>query len=81
MSSKLSTLLLLSAALASCRQAPDEQRFPKPLRDVAPIVGDAFSTEDARDRLGEAEQRHGARLSAASRGLLLLGHDQRDEYQ
>ena len=42
--------------LAACRQAPDEQRFPKPHRDVAPIVGDAFSTEDARDRLGEAEQ-------------------------
>jgi len=54
--SKRSSLLLLLAALASCRQAPDEQRFPKPLRDVAPIVGDAFSTEDARDRLGEAEQ-------------------------
>jgi ubiquinone/menaquinone biosynthesis C-methylase UbiE len=48
--------LLLLAATASCRQAPDEQRFPKPHRDVAPIVGDAFSTEDARDRLGEAEQ-------------------------
>jgi ubiquinone/menaquinone biosynthesis C-methylase UbiE len=50
-------LLLLTAALCACRQAPaDEQRFPKPDRDVAPIVGDAFSTEDARDRLGEAEQ-------------------------
>jgi predicted methyltransferase len=48
--------LLLAAALACCRQAPDQQRFPKPHRDVAPIVGDAFSTEDARDRLGEAEQ-------------------------
>jgi predicted methyltransferase len=49
-------LLLFAAALTSCRQAPDEQRFPKAHRDVAPIVGDAFSTEDARDRLGEAEQ-------------------------
>ena len=48
--------LLLLAAATSCRQAPDEQRFPKPHRDVAPIVGDSFSTEDARDRLGEAEQ-------------------------
>ena len=48
--------VLLAVALASCRQAPDEQRFPKPHRHVAPIVGDAFSTEDARDRLGEAEQ-------------------------
>ena len=43
-------------AATSCRQTPDEQRFPKPHRDVAPIVGDSFSTEDARDRLGEAEQ-------------------------
>jgi ubiquinone/menaquinone biosynthesis C-methylase UbiE len=48
--------LLLLAATASCRQAPDEHHFPKPHRDVAPIVGDSFSTEDARDRLGEAEQ-------------------------
>jgi SAM-dependent methyltransferase len=48
--------ILLAAALVSCRQAPDAQRFPKPHRDVAPIVGDAFSTEDARDRLGEAEE-------------------------
>ena len=42
--------------LASCREAPDEPRFPKPRREVAPIVSDSFSTEDARDRLGEAEQ-------------------------
>ena len=42
--------------LASCRQAPEQPRFPKPDRDVAPIVSDSFSTEDARDRLGEAEQ-------------------------
>lgn len=48
--------LLVLAAASSCRQAPDEQRFPKPHRDVAPIVGDSFSTEDARDRLGEADQ-------------------------
>jgi ubiquinone/menaquinone biosynthesis C-methylase UbiE len=41
--------------LASCRadEAPD--RFPDARRDVAPIVSGAFSTEDARDRLGEAE--------------------------
>jgi predicted methyltransferase len=56
MSSRPLRLLLLVAGLASCRQAPDEQRFPKAQRDVAPIVSDAFSTEDARDRLGEAEQ-------------------------
>ena len=49
--------LALAAVLASCRQAPPEtQRFPKAQRDVSPIVGDSFSTEDARDRLGEAEQ-------------------------
>ncbi len=49
-------LLLLLTLLASCRAAPDEERFPKRHRDVSPIIGDSFSTEDARDRLGEAEQ-------------------------
>ena len=49
--------LLLLLLLASCRRAPvDEQRFPLPHRPVSPIVGDSFSTEDARDRLGEADQ-------------------------
>src|SRR3954451_8629371 len=43
-------------ALAACRAQPSEPRFPTAHRDVAPIVGGAFSTEDARDRLGEAEQ-------------------------
>ena len=47
---------LALVALASCRQAPEAPRFPKPDRDVAPIVSDAFSTEDARDRAGEAER-------------------------
>ena len=42
--------------LLSCRQHAAEPRFPSAHRDVAPIVGDTFSTEDARDRLGEAEQ-------------------------
>jgi ubiquinone/menaquinone biosynthesis C-methylase UbiE len=56
MSSRRSALLLAAAALASCRAAPDEQRFPKPHREVSPIIGDTFSTEDARDRLGEAEE-------------------------
>src|SRR4051794_6171064 len=41
--------------LAACRAQPSEPRFPTAHRDVAPIVGDSFSTEDARDRLGEAE--------------------------
>src|SRR5881275_1758678 len=43
-------------ALAACRAQPSEPRFPSAHRDVAPIVGDAFSTEDARDRVGEAEE-------------------------
>ena len=57
MSSSERWTLLLAAALCACRQTPvDEQRFPRPHRDVAPIIGDSFSTEDARDRIGEAEQ-------------------------
>jgi protein-L-isoaspartate O-methyltransferase len=46
-------LLLL---LAACRAQPSEPKFPTAHRDVAPIVGGTFSTEDARDRLGEAEE-------------------------
>src|SRR4051794_7077417 len=42
--------------LASCRAQPSAPQFPQAHRDVAPLVGDAFSTEDARDRLGEAEE-------------------------
>src|SRR6476469_1973116 len=42
--------------LAACRAQPSEPQFPAPQRDVAPTVSDTFSTEDARDRLGEAEQ-------------------------
>src|SRR5438270_2714340 len=41
-------------ALTTCRAQPSEPHFPSAHRDVAPIVGDAFSTEDARDRVGEA---------------------------
>src|SRR5436190_19068673 len=47
------TLCLLVAA---CRAQPTEPQFPAAHRDVAPTVSDTFSTEDARDRLGEAEQ-------------------------
>ena len=43
-------------ALAACRAQPAEPKFPKAYRDVSPIVGQSFSTEDARDRIGEAEQ-------------------------
>ena len=50
------TALAAVLALASCRSQPAEPQFPKAHREVAPIVSDTFSTEDARDRLGEAEQ-------------------------
>jgi len=43
-------------ALAACRAQPSEPQFPKAEREVAPIVGGTFSTEDARDRAGEAEE-------------------------
>jgi SAM-dependent methyltransferase len=47
---------MLAALLVGCRAEPQEERFPKPGRPVAPTVGDTFSTEDARDRMGEFEQ-------------------------
>lgn len=56
MSNRPISAFLLLAALGACRQAPEEPRFPKAHREVAPIVSDSFSTEDARDRVGEAEQ-------------------------
>ena len=43
-------------ALCACRAQPSEPHFPSAHRDVAPIVGESFSTEDARDRVGEAEE-------------------------
>ena len=49
-------LLGLLFALSACRAEAPAPQFPKAQRDVAPIVSDSFSTEDARDRLGEAEQ-------------------------
>lgn len=48
--------VLAALLLLSCRSEPQQPRFPTAHRDVAPIVGDTFSTEDARDRLGEAEE-------------------------
>lgn len=48
--------LASALALAACRATPSEPSFPKAHRPVAPIVSGSFSTEDARDRLGEAEQ-------------------------
>ncbi len=55
--SALGSALLALFLVTACR-AETQQRssFPPPGRDVAPIVSDAFSTEDARDRAGEFEQ-------------------------
>lgn len=46
---------LAALLLAACEQPAPPSRFPDLQRDVAPIVADSFSTEDARDRVGEAE--------------------------
>jgi predicted methyltransferase len=48
--------LCAALALTACRAQPSEPHFPSAHRDVAPIVGGTFSTEDARDRAGEAEE-------------------------
>jgi predicted methyltransferase len=42
--------------LAGCRAEPQQEQFPKAHRAVASIVADTFSTEDARDRMGEFER-------------------------
>lgn len=52
--SGLAASLLLS--LSSCGSEGPRAKFPEAGRDVAPIVDDRFSTEDARDRVGEAEE-------------------------
>jgi len=46
---------LLLLAVHGCRDEPDQSLFPEADRPVAPIVSDSFSTEDARDRVGEAD--------------------------
>ena len=56
MSNRAAAAAALLLALAACRAEPGEPKFPKAHRPVAPIVGESFSTEDARDRLGEAEE-------------------------
>ncbi|WP_114228483.1 MULTISPECIES: methyltransferase domain-containing protein [Sphingomonas] len=49
--------LPLVLLLTACRaQAGGEAVFPPAGRDVAPIVSGAYSTEDARDRIGEFDQ-------------------------
>ena len=47
-------ILAIAVALSACR-GEEPSVFPEAKRPVAPIVSDAFSTEDARDRVGEAE--------------------------
>ena len=49
-------VLLALLCLGGCRSQPAEPHFPGAHRAVAPIVGDTFSTEDARDRAGEAQE-------------------------
>ena len=53
---RLLTVAGIAFVVSSCRAEAPETPFPKAHRDVAPVVGDAFSTEDVRDRLGEAEE-------------------------
>ena len=55
MSNRAAALFLLFGLLG-CRAEPEQRVFPEAGRDVAPIVNDSFSTEDARDRVGEAEE-------------------------
>lgn len=47
---------VLLVNLAACQAETQLVEFPDAGRDVAPIVGESFSTEDARDRVGEAEE-------------------------
>jgi len=64
------TALLAAAlvlALTGCRQKASEPHFPNASRPVAPTVSSTFSTEDARDRLGEAEEV--IRLAGVKRGM------------
>jgi predicted methyltransferase len=55
MSIRASTGLLL-ICLAACQAEPQPNAFPPAGRDIAPIVGESYSTEDTRDRVGEAEE-------------------------
>lgn len=54
MSNRAAVAAIAVLALSACR-AEESGGFPEAKRPVAPIVSDSFSTEDARDRVGEAE--------------------------
>ena len=56
MSRPLLGAALVTLLFAGCRAEPQPDKFPKPHRPVASIVADTFSTEDARDRMGEFER-------------------------
>ena len=56
MSTRAAAALLLLARLPPAGRSRRLRHFPKAHRPVAPIVSDSFSTEDARDRVGEAEE-------------------------
>jgi SAM-dependent methyltransferase len=49
-------VLSLAGALMACAGASESSRFPRPDRPVAPIVSSAYTTEEQRDGLGEAER-------------------------
>ncbi|HEV8613966.1 MAG TPA: methyltransferase domain-containing protein [Methylomirabilota bacterium] len=49
-------VLSLAGAIMACAGAPESPRFPSPNRPVARIVSPAYTTEDKRDGLGEAER-------------------------
>lgn len=51
---KAAAVAITGLALSACR-VEEPGAFPEARRPVAPIVSDSFSTEDARDRVGEAE--------------------------
>jgi predicted methyltransferase len=60
-------LAVFALALAGCRTKSREPQFPAANRPVAPTVSSTFSTEEARDRLGEAEEV--IRLAGVKRGM------------
>jgi predicted methyltransferase len=53
---KAAAFVLSALLVASCRQSANDSPFPTPERDISPITGPAFSTEDVRDRMGEFTQ-------------------------
>ena len=48
-------LLAAAALVAGCGKKADESAFPAPKRPVSPIVSAAYSNEDARDSVREAQ--------------------------